>query len=257
MAIIPPDNDYLDDREDSIDNGWGYWWLSDSPKSSKLCCKEAGDEYNTWEWFMQDMFFIWWFFYYYSDEIENMLCPTHGCMDEECHYNILISDNNESMLRVSLHQCQSGPTDDGTQGVSIEGSEVSNNALTISSDQLGNAPGFWMKRGFDLYVNTDYAVDFYNITDSENFFHFSVSGPTPGIHDSVIEPDDSMSHPTSYDSNVFLKPSAHGLVKFGEYAITQSATITGYIEIVTADGKVRKLAVIDDQDEYQEQYQPL
>jgi len=89
------------------------------------------------------------------------------------------------------------------------------------------------------------------------YFCFGInSSPTPGIQDSIIS-STGMSDPTTYDRNIFLKPSEYGKVKFGEYQMTSNATITGYIEMVTKDGKIRKLAVIDDEDEYQEHHEQL
>jgi len=109
--------------------------------------------------------------------------------------------------------------------------------------------------------NADNEIRFFTSDASVNvdpgdgyYFCFGVSTPTPGIMDSVISAA-SMSSPTAYDRNIYLNPSYHGLVKFGEYSTGGTKLITGYITIVDSSGKIRKLAVIDDEDEYQEQYQ--
>lgn len=128
----------------------------------------------------------------------------------------------------------------------IEPEMQSGNGMCFETDTFGDSEIRFFSS--DPLINTDPGYGYY--------FGFGISTPTPGIMDSVIDAT-PMSSPTPYDRNIYLKPSNYGKVKFGEYQITQSPTITGYIEIVDKYGKNIKLAVIDYDDSYQEHYQPM
>lgn len=233
---------------------YGDWWNFDNT-SNFWCCDSGG--INMQWWFYLDMWFLLWMLM----EFGNIECPVDAESSfyiwDECYDNVLFTFDYSVVT-------------DSYSGESImTGSEYKEMALRIeANDEFGShAPYIWMQHSHGMTFGTlddDETLRFFcsdtlvNIDPGDGYyFCFGIdSSPTPGIQDSVISAS-GMSTPTQFDRNIFLKPSEYGLIKFGEYQMTQSPTITGYIRMVTADGKVRKLAVIDDEDEYQEHYEQV
>jgi hypothetical protein len=242
--------------------GWGAWWLSDNPKSVKLCCKANGDIYNTWQWFMHDMYCVWEFFLYWCEWEELFYCP----IDAETSFWIWDECYNHQAFTffITGSEC----TDSGAVVSMMTGAEYKEMPLEIIANCESFEPYIWMCDALGITLatqdDTDGEIRFFSSDTTVNtgpgegyYFGFGIdSSPTPGIQDSIIC-STPLSSPTAFDRNIYLKPSTHGLVKFGEYQMTQEPQITGYVKIVTADGKVRKLAVIDDDDEWQEKWGPV
>jgi hypothetical protein len=234
----------------------GEWWNFDNT-SNFWCCNEGGLSMEMW--FYLDMWFLMWIMMEFEGQLG---CPMDAESSfyiwDECYENILFTFDSSTV------------TDDYTGESIMTGSEFKEMALRIeANNEFGShAPYIWMQhaRGMTLATQDDaeQEIRFFTSDTVVNldtgdgyYFCFGIdSSPTPGIQDSVISAS-GMSTPTQFDRNIFLKPSEYGKVKFGEYSTDGAKTITGYIEIVTADGKIRKLAVIDDEDEYQEQHQAV
>jgi len=234
----------------------GEWWNFDNT-SNFWCCNEGGISMEMW--FYLDMWFLLYIFWEYG---ERLSCP----IDAEVSFWIWedCSEYEHTAFRFEA----SSVTDDGSGESTITGGEYKEMVLRIEANSETSQPYIWMQSGNGMCFTTD------NDSDSEvrffstdttmgigsggdgYYFGFGVSTPTPGIMDSIISAT-PLSEPTAYDRNIYLKPSDYGLVKFGVYSTDGEKTITGYITIVDSSGKIRKLAVIDDEDEYQEQDQAV
>jgi hypothetical protein len=230
----------------------GEWWNFDNT-SNFWCCNEGGISMEMW--FYLDMYFL----MYLLMEFGNFDCP----MDAETSFYIW----DECYENIAFTFDVSNVTDSGYGESIMTGGEFKEMILTIAANNETYEPYIWMQSGNGMCLATDDNADneirFFTSDASVNvdpgdgyYFCFGVSTPTPGIMDSVISAA-SMSSPTAYDRNIYLNPSNYGLVKFGEYSTDGEKTITGYITIVDSSGKIRKLAVIDDEDEYQEQHQAV
>jgi hypothetical protein len=237
------------------EDGPGDWWNFDNT-SNFWCCDSGG--INMQWWFYLDMWFLLWMFMEFGDFSCPMDAESSFYIWDECYDNVLFTFDYSVV------------TDDYSGEVVMTGSEFKEMALRIeANDEFGShAPYIWMQHTNGMTFGTqddeEQEIRFFTSDTTVNldpgdgyYFCFGIdSSPTPGIQDSVISAS-GMSTPTQFDRNIFLKPSEYGKVKFGEYSTDGAKTITGYIEIVTADGKIRKLAVIDDEDEYQEQHQAV
>jgi hypothetical protein len=235
----------------------GEWWNFDNT-SNFWCCNEDGISMEMW--FYLDMYFMMYIFWEYA---QSFSCP----IDAETNFWIW-EDCEEYEHTAFQFNLTSTVTDDGTGESVMTGGQYKEMILKIAANSETSIPYLWMKSGYGMCLTTDNdsvsEIRFFSADTTMGvgsggdgyYFGFGVSTPTPGIMDSVIS-STPISEPTAYDRNIFLKPSEYGKVKFGEYSTDGAKTITGYIEIVTADGKIRKLAVIDDEDEYQEQHQAV
>lgn len=233
----------------------GAWWEFNNT-SNFWCCEEGGIGME--QWFIYDMYFLLWILMEWEGFLHE--CPMDAELSfwiwDECYENVAFKFNASTI------------TDDGGMCI-ISGSEYKEMALKISANSETYEPYIWMSAGYGMTILTDddeenevriassdSTLD--TGTPGEEFYlAFGInSSVSVGIQDSIISTTPN-SDPTTFDRNLYLKPSEYGRVKFGEYQMTESPTITGYIEIVDRNGRVIKLAVIDYDDEYQEHYQQV
>lgn len=235
----------------------GEWWNFDNT-SNFWCCDSGG--INMEMWFYLDMYFLMYIFWEFAQDFS---CP----IDAETNFWIW-EDCVEYDHTAFQFNLTSIVTDSGTGESVMTGGQYKEMILTIAANSETYEPYIWMRSGNGMCFTTD------NFSDSEirffstdplinvdpgdaYYFGFGISTPTPGIMDSVIDAA-PMSSPTPYDRNIYLKPSLHGLVKFGIYqSCPTTVTITGFITMVDETGKVINLAVIDYSGQMQEHYQPM
>ena len=232
----------------------GDWWNFDN-SSNFWCCDSNG--INMQMWFYYDMYYILWMLFYFEFYGD---CPNEGSlpfyfMSDDYYTGDECGGSDDIKL-------SSNPTDDGTGFSMIQGSYVSNMKLILEADQTNYGPDIVLQSysGLWFYIDETHGNEKISFFETgimhEAFLQFDVSGPTVGVFDSTIGVNSTPT--TAHDSNIYLKPSTHGYVKFGKYTPVQSViTISGYLEMVDEDGKVLKLAVIDYNNEQQEQYQNM
>lgn len=226
----------------------GEWWNFENT-SNFWCCTEGGITMEMW--FYLDMYYMMWIMMQFE---QYGSCP----IDAETSFYIW-EDCEEYEKTAFQFLLTSIVTDDGTGQSVMTGGQYKEMVLKIEANSELGEPYIWMQsaNGMCLTTNSDSEseIRFFS-TDSAlevgaggngYYFGFGVSYPTTDVMDSIVD-SSPMSEPTAYDRNLYLKPSDHGYVKFGEWtAIGQTdPSVTGYITIVDANGIKRKLATIDD-----------
>ena len=232
---------------------YGEWWNNDTVTSNYWCCKPNGSPLNNWQWFIYDLYYMMFMLYFFFEWQE---CPNEGALPF-----YFMSDNCQGTDDIKL---SSNPTDDGTGYLMIQGSTISNMKLILEADQNNYGPDLVLQSasGIISYVDlsSSESVKFFARGTGyydEVFFQFDTDEPVSDVIDSVIGINSTPSD--SHDSNIYLKPSAHGYVKFGEWeAIGQTnPSVTGFITMVDSAGNIRKLATIDDGNSSQQtHYEP-